>query len=97
LSSVLMRELVREGRITRIRVGISDVPGQMATISEIVSRLEGNFIDIQHHRIFTLLPAKDTYVDMILETRDRNHLDIILAELRQAEYTVRVLDADGPD
>jgi threonine dehydratase len=97
LSSVLMRELVREGRITRIRVGISDVPGQMATISEIVSRLEGNFIDIQHHRIFTLLPAKDTYVDMILETRDRHHLDIILAELRQAKYTVRVLDADGPD
>lgn len=97
LSSVLMRELVREGRITRIRVGISDVPGQMATISEIVSRLEGNFIDIQHHRIFTLLPAKDTYVDMILETRDRNHLEIILEELRQAEYTVRVMDADGPD
>ncbi len=97
LSSILMRELVREGRITRLRVSISDVPGQMAKISEIVSRLRGNFIDIQHHRIFTMLPAKDTYVDMILETRDRRHLDIILAELQEAEYTVRVLDPYGLD
>ena len=97
LSSILMRELVREGRITRLRVSISDVPGQMARISEIVSRLRGNFIDIQHHRIFTMLPAKDTYVDMILETRDRRHLDIILAELRETEYMVRVLDPYGLD
>jgi threonine dehydratase len=95
LSAILMRELVREGRITRLRVSISDVPGQMARISEIVSRLRGNFIDIQHHRIFTVLPAKDTYVDMILETRDRPHLDQILAELRKADYTVRVLDPYG--
>ncbi|MDH3633032.1 MAG: pyridoxal-phosphate dependent enzyme, partial [Gammaproteobacteria bacterium] len=97
LSSILMRELVREGRITRLRVSISDVPGQMARISEIVSRLRGNFIDIQHHRIFTLLPAKDTYVDMILETRDRPHLDKILAELRDSDYEVRVLDPYGLD
>ncbi len=97
LSSILMRELVREGRITRLRVGISDVPGQMAKISEIVSRLRGNFIDIQHHRIFTMLPVKDTYVDMVLETHDRQHLDSILAELREAEYTVRVLDPYGLD
>lgn len=92
LSSILMRELVREGRITRLRVSISDIPGQMARISEIISRLRGNFIDIQHHRIFTLLPAKDTYVDIILETRDRPHLDKILEELREADYKVSVLD-----
>ncbi len=97
LSSILMRELVREGRITRLRVSISDVPGQLARISEIVSRLRGNIIDIQHNRIFTMLPAKETYVDMVLETHDRQHLDTILAELREADYTVRVLDAQEID
>jgi len=92
LASILMRELVREGRITQLRVSMSDVPGEMAKVSEIVSRLGGNFIDMQHHRIFTMLPAKDTYVDMILETRDRQHLDVILTELREAGYVVRLLD-----
>jgi predicted N-formylglutamate amidohydrolase len=41
--------------------------------------------------------VKDTYVDIILETRDRQHLDAILAELREADYTVRILDPYGID
>jgi threonine dehydratase len=95
LASILMRELVREGRITRLRLSISDVPGEMARVSEIVARLGGNFIEIEHHRIFTALPAKDTYLDLILETRDRRHLDRILAELGEAGYAVRILDPDA--
>ena len=97
LSSILLREMVREGRIAQLRISISDVPGQMAKISEIVSRQGGNFIDIQHHRIFNMLPAKDAYIDMTLETRDRQHLDNILTELREAGYAVRVLDPNAPD
>lgn len=97
LSSVLMRELVRKGRITQLRVNLSDVPGQMAKVSDIVCRLGGNFIDIQHHRIFTMLPAKDTYVDIVLETRDRQHLDTILQELRDTNYLVTVLAPNVTD
>lgn len=96
LASILMRELVREGRITRLRLSLSDVPGEMAKVSEIVARLGGNFIEIQHHRIFTSLPAKDTYLDLILETRDRGHLEQILKELDDAGYEVRTLDPDAP-
>ena len=97
LASLLMRELVREGRITRLRVLVSDVPGEMARISEIVAQHGGNFIEVQHHRIFTSLPAKDTYIDLILETRDRQHFDRILDELRRSDYAVRVLDPTGLD
>jgi threonine dehydratase len=94
LSSILMRELVREGRITQLRVSTSDRPGQIARVAEIVSRHGGNFIEVEHHRIFTMLPAKDIYVDMIVETRDREHLQNIVADLGTAGYPVRVL---GPD
>jgi threonine dehydratase len=97
LASILMRELVREGRVTRLRLTISDVPGEMAKVAEIVARHGGNFIEVQHHRIFTSLPAKDTYMDLTLETRDRKHLEVILAELADAAYAVRTLDADAAD
>jgi threonine dehydratase len=69
----------------------------MSKVSDIVCRLGGNFIDIQHHRIFTMLPAKDTYVDIIVETRDRENLDEILAELRDADYIVKILEPNAPD
>ena len=45
----------------------------------------------------TMLPAKDTYVDIIVETRDRKHLDEILAELRDADYIVKILEPNAPD
>lgn len=96
LASILMRELVREGRITRLRLSISDVPGEIARVAEIVARLGANFIEIEHHRIFTTLPAKDTYLELILETRDRGHLEQILKELGDAGYAVRILDPDVP-
>jgi threonine dehydratase len=92
LAAILTRELVREGRITRLRITISDVPGQIARIAAVVARLEGNFIDLQHQRIFTPLPARDTYLDITLETRDRRHLDDILRNLRAEGYDVRELD-----
>jgi len=93
LAAILTRDLVREGRITRLRVTISDVPGQIARIATVVSGLQANFIDLQHQRIFTPLPARDTYLDITLETRDRGHLEQVLAELREAGYAVQVLAA----
>jgi threonine dehydratase len=91
LAAILTRELVREGRITRLRITISDVPGQIARIATIVAGQRANFIDLQHQRIFTPLPARDTYLDITLETRDRGHLELVLGELRAASYDVRVL------
>ncbi len=93
LAAILMREQVREGRITRLRITVSDVPGQIARIATVVGRLEANFIDLQHQRIFTALPARDTYIDITLETRDRQHLETILRELQAEGYDVRILDA----
>lgn len=97
LASVLMRELVRDGRITRLRIPIADIPGEIARIADIVAQRGGNFIDLKHHRIFTALPAKDAVLDIELETRDRQHLEIILDDMRTAGYSVCILNPDAPD
>ncbi len=97
LASVLMRELVRDSRITRLRIPIADVPGEIARIADIVAQRGGNFIDLKHHRIFTSLPAKDAVLDIELETRDRQHLEDILDDMRTAGYEVCILNPDEPD
>lgn len=90
LASLLMRGLVREGRITRLRVELLDVPGALAQISKIIGDLGGNIIDVSHHRLFTELPAKETYSNVTLETRDRENLQNILDGLRTAGFTVHI-------
>jgi len=88
LASLLMRGLVREGRVTRLRIILIDVPGALAQITKIIGDLGGNIIDVSHHRLFTELPAKETYSNVTLETRDRENLQDILDALRVAGFIV---------
>ncbi len=90
LASILMRSLVRDGRITRLRIELPDIPGALSIISSIIGNKGGNIIDVSHHRLFTELPAKETYSNITLETRDAKHLQDILDELREEGFVVSV-------
>ena len=58
LSSVLTRQLAREGRLSQLRFDISDRPGQLGTVVAILSKAGANIVEVSHQRIFTDLPAK---------------------------------------
>lgn len=88
LSSILMRDLVRQGRIARLRIELIDVPGQLTKVSEIIAGAGANVIDVAYHKIFSDLPAKQTYIDISVETFDRQHLDRVVAELKRRGVNV---------
>ncbi len=90
LASILMRSLVRDGRITRLKIELPDIPGALSIISSIIGNKGGNIIDVSHHRLFTELPAKETYSNITLETRDSQHFEDILEELRSEGFVVTV-------
>lgn len=94
LASLLMRSLVRDGRITRLWVELQDVPGALAQISTVIGGRGGNIVDVSHHRLFTQLPAKETYCDITVETRDEMHLKSILQGLRDAGFVAHIRPAD---
>ncbi len=96
LSSILMRGLIREGRITRMRVEISDRPGALAKVAQLVGDHGGNILEVQHQRNFPGVPAKLAELDLVLETRDRDHIGEISGGLSAAGYKVREL-IDTPD
>jgi len=82
LSAILMRDLARQGRIARLRVELLDVPGQLTLVSAVISEAKGNVIDVAYHRLFSDLPAKITYLDISVETNDRDHLERVIEALR---------------
>ena len=89
LASVIMRGLVRSGRLCRLSVSIVDVPGTLATVAEIIGRERGNIVEVAHQRLFSDLSAKRTMLDVAIETRDRDHADRIVGALEAAGYPVR--------
>ncbi len=90
LSMILMRDLARAGRLARLRVQLLDKPGQLVRVSSIIAELDGNVIDVGHHRTYSDLPAKMTCMDVTLDTQGQDHLDRILEALRDNGYPVEI-------
>ncbi|MDP6345378.1 MAG: threonine ammonia-lyase [Alphaproteobacteria bacterium] len=91
LASILMRGLIRSGRITRMRVEISDRPGTLAKVAQIIGDCQGNILEVLHQRNFPEVPAKLAELDIVIETRDREHVGEITGALAAAGYRVREL------
>jgi threonine dehydratase len=90
LSGVLTRQLAREGRLSKLRFDIVDRPGQLATVVAVLSKSGANIVEVSHQRIFTDLPAKAVLLEVVIETRDRSHLEATIASLRAANVDVDV-------
>jgi threonine dehydratase len=82
LSAVLMRGLMRDGRLVRLRVTIHDVAGSLARVAALIGEAGGNIVEVQHQRVFGTASAKSPEVEFMIETRDREHTQAILAALR---------------
>ena len=92
LAFVMLRSLARDGRLIRIRLEITDVPGELARISDMIARCEGNIVDVAHHRVFSALSIKSADLDLTVETRDSAHKDQIMQTIREAGFQARLLD-----
>ncbi len=86
IASVLTRELAREGRLTEIALDIVDRPGQLAAVSALLADAGANIIEVSHQRTFSDLPAKGTLLEVVIETRDRAHLEDVMKRLGEAGY-----------
>ena len=89
IASVLTRELAREGRLTQLTLDIVDRPGQLAAVSALLAEAGANIIEVSHQRTFSALPAKATLLELVIETRDRAHLDEVMARLEAAGLSAR--------
>jgi threonine dehydratase len=91
IASVLTRELAREGRLTQLTLDIVDRPGQLAAVAALLAEAGANIIEVSHQRTFSALPAKATLLELVIETRDRDHLDDVMARLEAAGLSARCM------
>ena len=95
LSSILMRGLVRNGQLARLRIEIEDVPGVLSRISGIIGTTGGNIIETYHQRLFFQIPVKRADIDVVVETRDRAHVDVIIGKLLEGGFPAKLLSDVG--
>ena len=89
LASIIERGMVRAGRLARITVSVRDVPGALAKITTIVADAGANIDEVHHQRAFTLLAAQNVEIELVIQTRGKEHIAQVLAALGAAGFDAR--------
>lgn len=90
LARLSSHELVESCRLCRMSLVIKDTPGSLSRLLQTVTKAAGNIVDIHHERSFASIRWNEVLVDLIIETKDEAHRDMMLATLSKEGYSIRM-------
>ncbi len=88
LANVLLRGLLRDGRLLRLHMDIPDRPGVLADIAARIGGCRGNILEVNHQRLFASPSVQAAQLEVLVEARDPGHAAQIEAALAES-YTVK--------
>jgi threonine dehydratase len=97
LAAIERRSGTRHGRGAVLFTTISDRPGSLARLLEAVGATGASVVEVQHVRDAVDLHVEETGVELILETRDREHTATIVEQLSEHGYRVQRQHVIGED
>ncbi|MGH8675756.1 MAG: threonine ammonia-lyase [Burkholderiales bacterium] len=92
LADIVQRGMVRAGRLARVKVEARDLPGSLAKITACIAELNANVEEVHHQRAFTQLAVQQVEIDLVVKTRNAQHVQEIVAALRAAGFIARAHD-----
>jgi threonine dehydratase len=81
LANILLRGLLRDGRLLRLHMDIPDRPGVLADIAARIGGCRGNIIEVNHQRLFASPSVQSATLEVLVEARDPAHAGEIEAAL----------------
>jgi threonine dehydratase len=91
LLSIARRHETLAGRRLIVLTRVPDRPGALAALLGCVAAAGGNVVDVSHVREGFDLHVRETAVELVLETRGREHADRVVAAMRAAGYAAQPL------
>ena len=89
LAEIIERGMVRAGRLARVLVEVRDLPGSLAQVTACIAAQNANIEEVHHQRAFTALAVQNAEVDLVLKTRNHEHVAQIVAALKRAGFNAR--------
>jgi threonine dehydratase len=92
LLSIARRHETLAGRRLVVLTRVPDRPGALALLLTCVAEAGGNVVDVSHVREGFDLHVRETAVELVLETRGREHADEVLNAMRAHGYPAQPLE-----
>ncbi|MEO7742963.1 MAG: threonine ammonia-lyase [Usitatibacter sp.] len=89
LAEIIERGMVRAGRLARVQVEVSDLPGSLAKVTACLAEQNANIEEVHHQRAFTTLAVQNAELELVLKTRNHAHVEQIVAALQRAGFKAR--------
>mgnify|MGYP000710332105 CR=1 FL=1 len=93
ISSMINKGLIVRGRIFRFSVDLPDKPGQLVTVSQILSEQNANVIRLDHNQFKNLNRFHDVELQVTVETNGEEHIQKIIEEFNKKGYVVKRLNS----
>jgi len=95
VNSVIDTGLRKQGRIARISTVVSDLPGALAKMTNVIAKKGANIVDVVHDRVHPDLSVRETRIDFYVETIGFEHIQILIAALKkQGAHIINELEGD---
>jgi threonine dehydratase len=89
---VMRRGLALHGRYLVLRTRVPDRPGELARLLSLLAEERVNVVEVEHQREAAWVPVGYTGVELTLLTRDSEHCEQLLAQMRDWGHPVDRLD-----
>lgn len=76
------------GRYLTMKVQVPDSPGSLSALLRIVQENSANVVEVDHNRIDPKLGVHDVEIGLQVETRGREHAEVLLAAIRAQGFEV---------
>jgi threonine dehydratase len=90
ISRIIERGLLKDGRLVRLVVRITDRPGMLAKLVAAIAEQGANVTEIYHNRIYSKTGLGEVAVEVTLETRGRDHVNDLVSVLQARGWSVEL-------
>ncbi|MDT3698754.1 MAG: threonine ammonia-lyase [Thermincola sp.] len=90
LSIIIERGLIKIGRYLRVKTVVMDKPGVLQKLLAILATTKANVVSIHHERILPRIPISKAEIQLVLETRDKEHVREITDVLKFNGYKIAI-------
>lgn len=88
IDRIITRGLLLSGRKTSFVIQLTDKPGQLTSVSEIIARNGGNVVAVDYDNADPDLDITDCFLKITLETRNKEHLNAIKNDLINNNFKI---------
>ncbi len=88
ISSMINKGLIRRDRIFNFSVNISDKPGELAKVSELIAKVGANVIKLEHNQFKNLVRFRDVELQVTVETNGSEHIKKLIELFEKHGYEI---------